>query len=248
MVKTRNMRIEGKASWGEHQKKRFELAKNLCEQVLHEEDVISVYVWGSTAEGKAIKLSDLDIAVITREKEDAKVFEVDGITVTIDFLPMSLIKREIRNGNLWVIESLRSCKALYDKNNVVPKLKRSADAYYPSADIWNKVDQALLEMKDGLDLYNNNDLSSTILASRKASELLVIAYLYSEGFLRMKSKWTLEYLRRSENINGSKIIDIYQQTMGLVDKKIGAREILFGAFELYYIITDKIQSDSKSHR
>ncbi len=218
-----------------HQNKRLEIALKLGDILAKEEDVIGVYVWGSTAEGRATKMSDLDLVALTRSREDSKIYLFEDVAVTIDYLPLYIIRKAIRAGNLWVIESLRNCIALHDKYRIIKKMNRVATDYYPNDNINDKFRRASLEIKDALDLYNMKNYEGTILASYKAAEMLITAILYSKGYLRVKPKWILQDLGRIEKKESVEIVQLFKEILRLYDDSTKAKTSLFKVLNLYYI-------------
>jgi predicted nucleotidyltransferase len=225
-----------------HQHKRLELAFELSASLSKEEDVMGVYVWGSTAEGRATKMSDLKLVVISKKREDSKHLLSDNVAIKIEYLPLYKIRKELKAGNLLIIDSLRNCIVLYDKYGIMEKLNRKALDFYPENEIDSKFTQAFLEIKDSLDLYNSGDNGGAILASHEAAKMLITSYLYSKGFLRIKSKWILEDLNKIEEKQALEITNLFKDVIGLCDEDSRAKTIMFRVLVLYYRVMNELMN------
>lgn len=151
------------------------------------DDIIAILLVGSYAVGNNNKYSDIDVYFI--EKDNVKYRKrgnilIDGYLIEYFFNPLykvkEYLKKDHRGHGGAMANMLINGKVIYDKNHIIPKLKRQAAYYYrkqhPQDDM--KYYAAWCAYDEYLAAEYHNDLAYYL-----ALKYLIEAYLYNNNYI-----------------------------------------------------------------
>ena len=145
------------------------LVDNIANRLKREHDVEGILLFGSVAEGKVAKRSDIDIMVmVENEKSYYKDCRfIEGIWVEQYFKTYEQLKSIIERKALVHVHMFKDGKILYDPKDKMSKLKQIAsrivEEYKPTAkELKNKRLQIQFFIDDLLDMKEDEGLESTL--------------------------------------------------------------------------------------
>ena len=185
------------------------------------ERCIGLFIFGSVATNQHNERSDIDICVVLDDcQENLEQRECDGVVAEIHYRPIRSLLHAISLEVDWVLAQLRECRIVHDPLGILKSLVLICKNFsFSQRSIDEDMRLAWESYESALDMVENDDIISSNICIRYATDKLVMGFLKNNNVFYKGPKYLstqIEFL--SEKIH-SQYCDINNLSIDRSDIK-----------------------------